>query len=101
MVYVDNMNTPARVGRLNAVWCHMFAYPFDDKKAILELHVLARKIGLKREWFQDRDGFPHYDVTKQKRKAAVEAGAMEIDIKGLVELRKKARHGCKQAEETA
>ena len=53
----------------------------------------------KRDWFQDRADFPHYDVTKPKRRAAVEAGAVEIDVKGLVDLRKKARDGCKQGTE--
>jgi hypothetical protein len=27
-----------------------------------ELHAFAKKIGLKREWFQDKHRIPHYDI---------------------------------------
>ncbi len=43
-----------------------------------ELHALAARIGLKREWFQDKT-FPHYDVTASKRRQAIAAGAIPID----------------------
>lgn len=44
-----------------------------------ELHALAAKIGLKREWFQDKT-FPHYDVQARKRLLAIAAGAVERDF---------------------
>lgn len=29
-----------------------------------ELHQFAEQIGLRREWFQDKPGRPHYDLTR-------------------------------------
>ena len=46
-----------------------------------ELHRFANKIGMKREWFQDRKNSPHYDLTPKRRKLAVEHGAIEITTK--------------------
>jgi hypothetical protein len=43
-----------------------------------ELHEMAKQIGLRRSWFQDK-GYPHYDVTRSKRALAVAAGAVEIE----------------------
>lgn len=43
------------------------------------LHAMAKRIGLKREWFQDKT-FAHYDVMASKRKLAVAAGAIEIEF---------------------
>lgn len=73
MVYVDmpfrffSKNPGAfMVGERNAhLWCHMAA---DTNK---ELHAMAIAIGLKRDWFQDKAGFPHYDLTPGKRLAAI------------------------------
>ena len=42
-----------------------------------ELHEFARKLGLKREWFQNKSA-PHYDLTANKRRQAIELGAQEI-----------------------
>ncbi len=50
-----------------------------------ELHSFADKIGLKREYFQDLPGFPHYDLTKTKRALAVKNGAVEISARDMVE----------------
>lgn len=44
-----------------------------------ELHTMARKIGLRRSWFQDDSTFAHYDLTKGKRAQAIAAGAVKID----------------------
>lgn len=54
--------------------CHMYA---DSDE---ELHELAQRIGLKREWHQP---FPthrlsHYDLTPPKRRMAVRLGAIEV-----------------------
>lgn len=62
-------------------WAHMLAMP-DDVEA---LHALARRIGLRREWFQDA-GTPHYDVTPTRRRAAIQAGAVEADRRTVVEI---------------
>lgn len=85
-VYVDDAFIPARVGRINARWCHLFA---DDED---ELHAFAQGIGLKRSWYQQPKGTPgrpldpsslkaqmwHYDVTESVRARAAAAGAVEV-----------------------
>lgn len=64
-VYVDNAELAWR-GRL---WCHLVADSVD------ELHAFAHRLGLKREWFQDRTRYPHYDVTVKLKERALDLGA--------------------------
>lgn len=46
---------------------------------IEELHEMARKIGLRREWFQLVDDcHPHYDLFPSRRVLAVRYGAIEL-----------------------
>lgn len=59
--------------------CHMFA---DD---LGELHQLAQKIGMRRAWFQDHRGLPHYDLVGSRRARAVVLGAIEVTQKQMVE----------------
>lgn len=50
----------------------------------IELHQFARKIGLKREWFQNSGRFPHYDLTtKRKINKAIRMGATEVLIRDI------------------
>lgn len=61
--------------------CHLLA------DTIVELHVFAFKIGLKRTWFQNpKHTLPHYDLTNNKRKEAMRVGAIEIDFKRVSEM---------------
>jgi len=50
-----------------------------------ELHRMAKKIGLKREWCSDRtqpgSSILHYDLNPKKRVRAVAAGCVEVDHK--------------------
>ena len=46
-VYVDDARIPARVGRWDSSWSHLFADTQD------ELHAFAARLGLRRSWFQD------------------------------------------------
>lgn len=62
-------------------WCHMWS---DDIEA---LHSLAARIGLKREWFQNRGRVPHYDLTPGKREQAIKAGAREMCLKEWTKLK--------------
>jgi hypothetical protein len=55
-----------------------------------ELHAMADQIGIKRKWFQD-GSFPHYDICKSKKKAALEYGAIEINAQQTVDLLRKLR----------
>lgn len=76
-VYVDEAIWP--FGRM--VMCHMLADGLD------ELHGMADRLGLKREWFQHKPGkTPHYDLSKAVRGVAVVYGAVEIDRKKTAEI---------------
>lgn len=86
-VYVDEPVEYAKevsgyVGRARAKprWCHMIADTLD------ELHEMADRLGLRREWFQpDRRGFggDHYDLVPSKREQAVRLGAQSITLHQL------------------
>jgi Protein of unknown function (DUF4031) len=43
-----------------------------------ELHAFAKRIGLKRSWFQDHARLPYYDLNERRRSLAVHAGAIEL-----------------------
>ena len=72
-VYVDDAKNKFR----RMIMCHMVADTLD------ELHQMADKIGMRREWFQPRS-FPHYDVCQTRRAKAIEAGAIEVSYRELV-----------------
>lgn len=57
--------------------CHLFT----NDKDIEPLHQLAEKIGLRRQYFQNKKGFPHYDLIESKRKLAIKNGATELTAK--------------------
>lgn len=67
-VYVDDMMIQWRRGK----WSHMTADTLD------ELHDMASRIGLRREWFQDKKHHQHYDVTMSKRREAIARGAVPL-----------------------
>ena len=53
------------------------------------LHKFARKLGLKRQWFQDEDRYPHYDLTTIKMfHKALAHGAQECSSKDIIRLLK-------------
>jgi hypothetical protein len=58
--------------------CHMYADTLD------ELHAFAKKIGLKRAWFQDKR-VPHYDLNARRHAAAIKLGAIQHDRRQAVE----------------
>ncbi len=72
-VYVDDARN--RLGRM--VMCHMVA----DTEA--ELHEMAGRVGLRRQWFQPRS-WPHYDVSVSRRRAVIAAGGRELSQRELV-----------------
>lgn len=83
MIYVDQIQEyPAecladKPENLGIYWAHLWC----DDGQLDDLHAFARKIGLKREWFQDRHDFPHYDVVAAKRRLAVLNGATPMQLK--------------------
>lgn len=80
-VYVDNGKW--KYGRM--LMCHMLA------DTVEELHEMAKKLGLKQEWFQEKST-PHYDICQSKRKLAIKCGAIEIDRYKVVEIIRKYRN---------
>jgi hypothetical protein len=76
MVYVDT----AAIQKGGRTWFHMLSDGSLD-----ELHEIAGKIGLKREWFQDRD-IPHYDVVTGKKHRAIQEGAEVANFEKMKEL---------------
>lgn len=77
-VYVDN----AAIPHSGKIWYHMISDNDTD-----EIHELACKIGLLRDWYQS----DHYDVTTHKRNMAIKAGAIPIDVYEAVKIRKAKR----------
>lgn len=80
-IYVDECTLKFR-GKL---WSHMVADSLD------ELHAFAERLRLKREWFQHRTLYPHYDVTQSVRAKAVELGAQICDKRTVVSKAKALR----------
>ena len=73
MIYIDSLKscTPKKGWRWSS-YCHMFA---DTEE---ELHEFAKRIGMRKEWFQNKK-LPHYDLTAKRRQLALSLGAIEID----------------------
>ena len=79
-VHVDELRLVAPYRAGSWFWpeyCHMVS---DDLK---ELHLFARSIGLRKEWFQEhpKPWRSHYDLTPNKRAHAVRKGAIETPAK--------------------
>lgn len=85
-VYVDNAEN--KFGRM--VMCHMIADTLE------ELHLMAAKIGMRREWFQDHPEHPHYDLSKSKRALAVKNGAVEVNTYELIKIIREKRNNGKK-----
>lgn len=86
-VYVDE---PIHKFR-RMIMCHMFS-----DTSTVELHAMARRLGLRREWFQDDYRLPHYDVCKSVRAHAVKLGAVECDRKKTYEVMQARRRRAKR-----
>ncbi len=78
-VYVDFLMDHGWVLHGRPTWsCHLLS----DQDDVTELHEIAVKIGLKRQWFQSKPGStPHYDLVPAKRTLAIAHGAIAIDTR--------------------
>jgi Protein of unknown function (DUF4031) len=87
-VYVDDWRQPAQLGRWPGIWSHLMVGPDDD---LAELHEFAARIGMRREWFQDKP-WPraHYDVPEFRRRQAIRAGAVAITYRDAARRRREA-----------
>lgn len=81
-VYVDDAIWEWR----NRKWCHMAA------DTVEELHEFARKIDLKRCWFQGGKRYWHYDITEARRARAIAAGALPVSSRELLAACKRMMH---------
>lgn len=82
MLYVDELFPALPTGRAKSfgkLWCHLWPVTSTPEN-LKELHEVAQAIGLKRCWFQNRPGFPHYDLVSSKRQMAIEQGAIEKSL---------------------
>lgn len=61
-------------------------------KDVPELHMFARRLGLKLEWFQE-GRIPHYDIFGRVAMNAAEAGIEFVSTRELV--KRAARHRCR------
>ena len=101
MIYVDFIQHYPDCGLPYKYWCHM-ATDCD----LSELHAMARRLGLKQSWFQDKPATPHYDLTPTKRALAIRYGAQAVST---IELARRcfchadydARERSKQVDEQA
>lgn len=95
-VYVDSlMNSPVHAKWRWTQSCHLIADTED------ELHAFARRISLRRAWHQPSPphSVSHYDLNVGRRKAAVAAGAVELDRRAFVEkLREMRARGVPSAQ---
>lgn len=80
-VYVDEIRHvwPKLPGWRYEHACHMLA---DTER---ELEAMARKLKLRQNW---RHG-DHYDLTANKRRQAVAAGALELSAREMVHVRRR------------
>ena len=85
MIYIDEKSTciPTPHWPWDYVW-HLIA---DTEE---ELHTFAKKIGLRREWFQT-SSMPHYDLTYSKAHKAILKGAMELTREEFINKLRKYR----------
>ena len=85
-VYVDTMRdtVPGPQWPLEEA-CHLFA------DGMPELLRLAGRLGLGPHCLHAVRGFPHFDLTRAKRRRAIEAGARPVSQKWAVEWRRKGR----------
>lgn len=94
-VYVDNLEDRGWKLRGHATPnCHLFTDAID----LGELHAVAERIGMRRCWFQNKSTAPHYDLTPDRRLAAVACGAVPVDRRQAVGLWRQRRAAIAKAE---
>jgi hypothetical protein len=65
-------------------WSHLWCDIGEEE----QLPAIAAAVGMRRAWFQDRPGFPHYDLVPPRRKQAIKAGAIERELADWIRERK-------------
>lgn len=76
-VYIDELQKPLPEMKSKGkkwnypAFCHLTADTLE------ELHKFAFDLGLKKDWFQDAPGNPHYKIVDNKRRVALGMGAIQ------------------------
>lgn len=81
MIYVDDMNMVATVGRVTGVWSHLFS-----DTSLEELELFARELKLNPEWLQNSAGFYHYDVVTSVKARALRQGAKLVSYRNVPDM---------------
>lgn len=81
MILVDGVTEHEAPGLRYKRWSHMVSDVGAD-----ELHAFAARLGLKREWSQERPkaSAHHYDIVPAKRALAIKLGAVAVTGRELV-----------------
>jgi hypothetical protein len=66
-----------QASRWGRSWCHCW----DSDHNVENLCAFAAQLGLKRAYFQNRPGFPHFDLIPSKRTLALKLGAVPISLR--------------------
>lgn len=90
-IYVDEprgypLDMRRRGAKRYAIWSHLWTEPGNEAA----LHAFAARLGLRREWFQDKPGFPHYDITEGKVRRAHKIGALRLALRHWLEWRRRS-----------
>jgi hypothetical protein len=89
-IYVDDLKTypiemvKPEARRYGTRWCHL-----SSDEEIAKLHDFAFTLGLSISSFQNKEDFPHYDLTPGMRMKAIRRGAKPVSGVELVKLCKK------------
>ena len=89
MIYVDppKKYSAAQIqpaARRNGVmWSHLWCDSGEEE----QLHAFAARLGMKKAWFQDKPGFPHYDLVPRRQALAVSMGANLVLLSDWVKAR--------------
>jgi len=90
MIWVDELRQwPTEIRCFQSGACHLTSSTHD----LDELHAFARRIGMRRSWFQDHRRLPHYDLTPERRQRAIELGAVFVPYREQKRLRNAANTG--------
>ncbi len=85
-IYVDSLTkykfVPKKLlKKYGDTWAHL-----GTDSDVKELHVFAKKLGLKRIWFQNTKDIPHYDIIPSVYKKALKLGAIQVSNIDFIEL---------------